>query len=736
MRKEINHKPYAQTLVVFIALAISGMVIYTDFLLSLQVWPTILFLVISFFYAMFFRSHPFFLHDNPTLNTHNTSFTQYSDLQIIFIEASEKVLIECSESLVERYGLKEHVMVVSKKSFLSFVHPDDKPLVLIDISDYSFKINPHKEVQFRIKLPGASHYILMFRKGYFELDNGLGYIAFDITHEQQTQKSLSQKSHELNALTQEHEIVFDSVYDVIIKMDVEANIIYASKKALEFFEKSNAHLTKLNMLDLHKNQGLKDHTWYEHILNGQANSVQTKMNVNGSEKHIKWHYQPVLNRDKQLQYIIAIGHENTDLMTMQDRLNYEKNYDALTGLLNRTGLYEALKTQNAITHATAYVINIKSFSQVNHYYGQTTGDELLVSLSRKLKQYVDKQCLVSRYASGEFVIVSINEHAQSTQKQMFEKIIHSQIIMDDVLPQSKIQVKKYVGCANYPDDVEDLMQLITYASIAMQHAYDKNIMRIVPYAKSMHSRLNNNILIASKLKEAIAQDAIDIHFQKIINIETNEVLYLEGLSRWYDSELGNVPPLTFIKSAQEAHLTTYLETYLVQKTIKTFANIKATKAYKDAKLTLNLTPESIYNQRFIDKLIAYTTNNGLKSHQIVIEVSEKTFVDDIKHALKHLQHLKSLGFEIALDDFGKEYSSLAVLEQGSFDIIKIDAVFTKHIESIKNQEIIKMVKKITTLSNKRLIIEGVETKAQKDTLEKLGCLYQQGYYIHSPQKLD
>ena len=88
-----------------------------------------------------------------------------------------------------------------------------------------------------------------------------------------------------------------------------------------------------------------------------------------------------------------------------------------------------------------------------------------------------------------------------------------------------------------------------------------------------------------------------------------------------------------------------------------------------------------------------------------------------------------------LDDFGKDYSSLAVLEKVSFDIIKIDALFTKNIELIKNQEIVKMVRKITDLSHKRLVIEGVETEAQKDILLDLGCDHQQGFLFHKPEKL-
>ena len=684
---------------------------------------------------MFLKDAIFFNQDDTQLSPHSHQFTTYSDLQIIFIKESQKVLIECSESLVERYHLQDYVMIVKEETFATFIHPEDIDKALIDDHDIYMKINANKEVQFRIKLPGSNDYILMFRKGFYELDSGFGYLAFDITNTTHIHQQLDRKTQTIDSLTKENETVLENAHDLIIKMDKDANIIYASKQTLRVYEASKEDVLGKNVLDLNESVGRFNHNWYEQVLKHHAANSKSTIRINDKEKHIKWRFQAICNVDQSIEYILAIGHEITHFVQMNERLRHEKNHDPLTGLLNRTGLFELIEAKQPIEKAVVYVIDLKDFSQINNYYGHTIGDALLKSIGKELQTFKALDCIVARYASDEFVIMCLNHKTATSNKVALEKTLQAMMISEHAVPETTIQMRKNIGCAIYPDDTTDIAQLIPFASLAMNAAEKHNLSTILRYKAKMHTQLQNNVLIASKLKKAIENDELDIHFQIILNVKTNQVIYLEGLARWFNKTLGHVTPEMFINIAQESNLIGHLEPYLAKKTIQNFAAIKNDPRFKKTKLALNLTPQSVYNPRFSDELLNIIEATKLSKNDIVIEISEKTFVDNVEHSMKHLHRLKTLGFEIALDDFGKDYSSLAVLEKVSFDIIKIDALFTKNIELIKNQEIVKMVRKITDLSHKRLVIEGVETEAQKDILLDLGCDHQQGFLFHKPEKL-
>ncbi len=125
----------------------------------------------------------------------------------------------------------------------------------------------------------------------------------------------------------------------------------------------------------------------------------------------------------------------------------------------------------------------------------------------------------------------------------------------------------------------------------------------------------------------------------------------------------------------------------------------------------------------------------LNPKQIYVEISENTFVNNLQLCRNQIHKIKNLGFLVALDDFGREYSSLSILDSIDFDILKIDRLFIDRINHQKNIEIIKMILNISSFSNTMVIAEGIETKEQKTILLSLGCYYHQGYYYAKPQKL-
>ena len=269
----------------------------------------------------------------------------------------------------------------------------------------------------------------------------------------------------------------------------------------------------------------------------------------------------------------------------------------------------------------------------------------------------------------------------------------------------------------------------------MKEALMTHSTEIIRYSDDMHDKLEYNVIIGNKLRHALDNDLIQVYFQKAINCNDNEVYFLEELSRWQDKDYGFISPEEFFRIAYETKLLGRLDRYMVRKAVAAFKEVKEKYKINNSKLTVNIAPTTLLDQTFGHYLDKVVESNKIDKKQVVIEISEGTFVHNLDLCIERIKDYKNKGYLIALDDFGKEYSSLAILDKVDFDIIKIDALFTQNITEMKNQEIVKMIRRITKITKKEIVAEGVETALQSEILKTLGCAIQQGYYLHKPENL-
>ena len=678
-----------------------------------------------------FDSLSAYSQSDPDMN----SFSTYSDMQVVFVKESKKVLIECSETLVKRYGLKDYVQVLSEDDFSELIHPNDTEKALLGSDNKDYKINPLKEVTFRVKLPGAKQYIHMFRKGYYELDSGPGYLAVDVSNTAYMNEKLRWHEKEKQTLALESQKLMENSRDLIVRLDAEGTILGISRAALDVLGKKRSRIEGKNMFDVNAKVGWVNHSWYEEVLAHHQASCKVHLTKNGKDRHITWNFEAILDDEGEITNILAIGHEVTDYILINQNLKYEKNHDALTGILSQQGLYEKVENESNVEHMVAFFIDIENFSQINDYYGHAIGDRILKDFAKNIRYFERDQCFVSRYSGDEFVIVCMNESARN--KGLDNMLAHVNALMktnyatDDI----SIELKKNIGYARYPEDTDDRKRLISLASLAMQASAKEKGGVIRRYEPSMSEKLKNNVLIASKLRKAIETDRIAIHHQEVLNVATGRAEYIEALARWHDEELGTVTPHTFIAIAEQSNLVDKLENYLIDKSFESYAMHRSNGSSSIPKLAINLSPSTViapHTKQFLDEMLQ---KHKLNPHDVMLEISENTFVNNIDLCLRRIAEYKAAGFSIALDDFGKDYSSLGILESVDFDMIKIDAIFTRNISKVKNQEIVRMLRKITELSGKELVVEGVETKEQSELLCEMKCHLQQGFHFHYPEKL-
>jgi len=409
--------------------------------------------------------------------------------------------------------------------------------------------------------------------------------------------------------------------------------------------------------------------------------------------------------------------------------------DHLTKTLNQQGLHKKITHLSGVKKAISFFVDIKAFSMINDYYGYETGNRFLKVFVRDLKRLFNKRCLVSRYSGAQFVVVCYgmikNKH---NLEDVFDRLISLSEKPYDIHGH-EVSFKMSVGYAVFPDDTNDLNRLISLSSIATKHASNDKKCAIIRYESQMGEALHERVLVGHRIMSAMEHNEIDVFFQKVIDVETKEVTYVEELVRWTDKEIGYISPDRLFDAAKDFHMTNKLEIYICEKTFAYFSRFREQSQYGEIKLSVNLTPESLTSKTFFNHFDEIVDSYGIDKDDICIEISEKAFVNHTEVLIASIHMINQKGYRIALDDFGKDYSSLSMLEKIPFDIIKIDKLFIDDIQDEKNQEIIKMVRNVSKLSSAEIIAEGVETQSQSDILQFLDCRQQQGYLHHKPEKL-
>ncbi len=388
---------------------------------------------------------------------------------------------------------------------------------------------------------------------------------------------------------------------------------------------------------------------------------------------------------------------------------------------------------NTMPFGLAIYIQIDNYSELQKAYGNTFTTLMMTHYNKKGYDLFDKNCVFGRVSEDTYLFVLMAPVINQEIKDSFIKTIRDTFSKPMKYDSTTIHIKKTLGIAVTNRNIDEDYILINEAKLALETAHRNHVSEA-----EFDSRLKQKILhqtkIMNRLNQAIIDDQIQMVYQKIIDTTDHEVHSVEILSRWFDVELGNINPESMLDIARESNLIKDLDYHLIDKALELYQTLS--DAYPKALLSLNITPET-----FTDPANPKTLLNMLKKHKIqakhvCIEVSESMFALDIKQCINAVKKHHELGFLIAIDDFGKAFSSLGILNKIPYDYLKIDRSLINDIDSSKTLEIIKALKKVTELSDTKMIIEGVETSEQYNALLDHNCTLLQGFYLHKPEKND
>ncbi|HMK55941.1 MAG TPA: EAL domain-containing protein [Dissulfurispiraceae bacterium] len=421
----------------------------------------------------------------------------------------------------------------------------------------------------------------------------------------------------------------------------------------------------------------------------------------------------------------------------EEQLVRDAFHDSLTGLPNRALLMDRL--QHAFTrsirnseHIFAVIfLDLDRFKVINDSMGHNTGDELLVEVSKRLKECVRSGDTVARLGGDEFVILVEDLDDADHARQTAERI--QQILkVPFVIGGTQMFISCSIGIAFSSLEYLNADELLRDADTAMYRAKAKGKARHEIFDKSMHAQAVTILQLESELRRALENNEFHLHYQPIVSLRTGQVVAVEALIRWEHPRRGTIMPADFIPFAEENGLIVPIGEWVLRTACSQI------RKWNDSGMTemsvaVNVSPRQLKQKDFVQTVSMILNESALKASLLDLEITESVIMEDSTDTVDVLNKLKGLGVHLSIDDFGTGYSSLSYLPRFPVNSVKIDRSFvSRMMKDPQNLEIIKTVVLLSNSMGLESTAEGVETIDQLEKLRELGCSQSQGYLFSRP----
>lgn len=428
--------------------------------------------------------------------------------------------------------------------------------------------------------------------------------------------------------------------------------------------------------------------------------------------------------------------ERTGEVRADESLRRHTLTDPLSGLANRAGFVEGLELRIADDGLESFamvMIDLARFSRVNECMGSLGGDELIITVARRLLTQVRGADLIARTGANEFAIAVRLDDGPGDVLHVARRV---EVALDQPFRLSDFEIKIdcAIGCAVATDggDESDAENLIRHAQLALKAA--KASKRIEVYQPAALDSSRRRFMMETELRRAIERDELTLAFQPLVSLATGKVAGFEALARWTHPDQGTIPPTEFIAVAEDCGLILPLGRWALDRALRTLSAWDNAAARElPLYIGVNLSPIQVARDD-----VARTVANALRSHRmsghrLSLELTEGVIVSDPERAGRTLEALKSCDALVAMDDFGTGYSNLASLQKLPIDVLKIDRSFVT--DMLGDPDRIAIVRAILSLAQAlgmSATAEGVETPELARTLAAMGCSTGQGYHFSRP----
>ncbi len=423
------------------------------------------------------------------------------------------------------------------------------------------------------------------------------------------------------------------------------------------------------------------------------------------------------------------------------RLMHDATHDSLTGLPNRALFLTKLETRidrarvDSNQSYSVLFIDLDRFKLINDSLGHRAGDALLLAITDRFGTALmqsDHSHVLARLGGDEFVIL-LDQAPKEVGARIAEELLAS-LACPITIEGHQLYGSASIGVTSGEFVYGAAADVLRDADLAMYEAKGRGKGRVALFEPQLHLHAMTRLAMESDLRSALRTDRFVLHYQPIVSISDQQVIGFEALVRWQKAPGVLVPPGAFIEIAEETGLIVFIGEVVLRKACTAIARWNAARPSHEAIcVSVNVSARQFQQADFVQTVERALALSGALPKMLRLEVTESVAIANVQHTIAILEHLRTLGVRVSIDDFGTGHSSLSYIHQLTFDTIKIDRSFVQGMGAAKDgQHIVQTILELARNLNVTVVAEGAETQEQMSDLERLGCPLVQGYFISRP----
>ncbi len=453
----------------------------------------------------------------------------------------------------------------------------------------------------------------------------------------------------------------------------------------------------------------------------------------------EWLSVVVIRDDKtdEIKEYVAVFSDISQRKQDEEQIRRQANYDALTGLPNRSLFFDRLnqavisaRRENGLL--ALLFVDLDRFKAVNDTFGHVLGDEMLQEVAERLKLCVRDSDTVARLGGDEFVVLAHDMGEVNDAALVAEKII-DQMSRSFSVGGREIALGASIGITIYPEDTDDAEEMMRNADMAMYRAKEGGRNRYQFFTVGMQEQVRERLELEQDLRHAIDRDELRLYYQPIVDSRSGTLQSVEALLRWDHPKRGLVSPETFIPLAEDSGLIIAIGSYVMEEVCYQLREWRRDGI--DINVSVNVSSRQL-GREFSPWIVSGMLKEyGVRGEWLTLEITEGLLMDDSPEVLKWLNGFKELGLGLSIDDFGTGFSSLSYLKRFPVDVLKIDRSFVHGLPNdVGDVSLVEAILAMGKSLNLKVVAEGVETKQQSQFLRKRGCDLLQGFYFGKPMR--
>jgi diguanylate cyclase (GGDEF)-like protein len=423
---------------------------------------------------------------------------------------------------------------------------------------------------------------------------------------------------------------------------------------------------------------------------------------------------------------LATHEDITERRRAEEKIAHMARHDALTDLPNRVLLRERLehelKRVKRGESLAVLCLDLDHFKSVNDTLGHPVGDELLKVVADRLRHCTREPDTIARLGGDEFAII-MTSVGQPSDAATLSRRVRDSVTKPYDLDGHRVVIDISIGISIAPLDATDTDQLLKNADMALYGAKGDGRGAYRFFEPEMDARMQQRRELEMDLRQALINGEFELHYQPLVNLQSNDITGFEALLRWNHPTRGRIPPAEFIPIAEETGLIIQLGDWVLRRACQETARWP-----QELKIAVNLSPAQLKSRNLVQAVVGALAASGMPATRLQLEITESILMQNTFATLATLHKLRELGVQIAMDDFGTGYSSLSYLRSFPFDKIKIDRTFINDLTN--GAEPLAIVHAVANLAKSLRMIstaEGVETRQQLEKLQAIGCTEMQGH---------